>query len=278
MALGLAGMELVFSGQPLWCCGFNLWLKWCWNTLNWVPSIAELCQHSRSAKGKLEAERGHEQDSCHTQTIPNKVMLRYKSSGEGGKMGNDHSYGTHNAHRDPAGSSWIPAWLHELVNQFFVWFCFALLKHCALVFLLNCNYLNPSFYFLPQKKGVSKMLGWSLVFGSPSTWMILWYFFVCVSHIYYRCQKALHNAVRKKLLKFWTVPNFLKICLGSFGFFRWKLWQIQYWLISQESHRSTPTSQESIHLSSYLSHQYSLKSERREKQPFGRWSKTEKND
>lgn len=143
-----------------------------------------------------------------------------------------------------------------------------------LLFLLNCHYLNPSFYFLP-KMGVSKMLGWSLAVGCPSTWMILCYFLICVSHIYYMCQKALHNAVRKKLLKFWTVPNFLKICLGSFGFFKWKLWQTNYWLISQESHRSTATSQESIRLSSYLSHQYSLKSERREKQSLGRCSKTE---
>lgn len=103
------------------------------------------------------------------------------------------------------------------ISQFFFFFLLCL-SIVLLLFLLRCHYLNPSFYFLPQEMGVRRMLEWGLAVGCPSTGMIL-YFFICVSHIQYRCQKALLNAVRKNLLKFWTVPNFLKICLCSLGFF-----------------------------------------------------------
>lgn len=57
-----------------------------WNGVGNTPVLCLLlnCASSQSAKGKLKAERGHEQDSCHMQTIPYKVMLWYKSSGERG--------------------------------------------------------------------------------------------------------------------------------------------------------------------------------------------------
>lgn len=151
------------------------------------------------------------------------------------------------------------------ISQLMFWFFLLCLSIMLFLFLLNSHYLNPSFYFLlvPQEMGVSKMLGWSLAVGCPSNWTILWYFLLCLSHIYYRCQKALHNAVRKKfLVKILDCPKFSQVFFVFFGFFYVKFWQIQYWPISQESHRSIATSQESIHFSSYTSHQHSLKSER----------------
>lgn len=134
--------------------------------------MAELCQHSQPAKGKREAERGHKQDSCHIQIIPYKVMLRQKSSGreriQGERTVMVMALMMHAETLLPRKQ--LDTCLTTQISQLMFFFFLLCLSIMLLLFLLNCHYLNPSFYFLlvPQEMGVSKMLGWSLAVGCPS--------------------------------------------------------------------------------------------------------------
>lgn len=124
-------------------------------------------------------------------------------------------------------------------------------------------------YRIPWEKGVSKMLGWcfAIGWGQPTIGALqlewLWFYDISL-HVFLTLSIGFKKHFITLLGRSYSLKNLDCHKLSQvLGVFMWKVWQLLYWPISQESHRSTATtSQESIDLSSYRFLQYSLKSER----------------
>lgn len=127
---------------------------------------------------------------------------------------------------------------------------FALLKHYTFAFSIKLSLSQPMsilsfllFSPIPLEMGVNKMLGWctAVGWGQPTTAavnlndsMILWYFFMCIFHIFYRLKKILNEAQKLP-----TKKSGLSQVSEGFFFFMWKAWEILGWPVLKEDHRST---------------------------------------